>query len=813
MNRKTIISLILILNLVGPVFLIWADTDQGRPENSVNYQVVSAYTDGTFNYNHPAISIARSDRTVTGGILIKDLNISGDSKINSAILSVYYWNNINYSTSNINVNIRGVYGSPDDLDYDSIVNGVTTPASVNFNVSAFDAGEGWYNITLTDVIQQLVLYPGYNQGDNFIIKTLSIPAQAPGDPAYNYQISGSVFPENHHRPILYVDYTPGVFYEGWEITPGTGGGGSLDGLPGVFEKVNSTTAFDDNQYLYAGSNQKRIVYSNYSGLWYLFHTDENTASMRYTSFDSNGVFNENGADWIDGLTYDYDLQDYDICVSPDGKRLYALYAIDVSAPYNNAKPSTSKDGLVWEVWNITLSGELEFIDDYYIPGESPFNGYTRYQYCNMECMANGWQVCVFDYYTGSNYYDRIIVNPDRDSFNASYSGSLDEAMSYDPGYNRVDTYAKVPSVQLSGEYGALIHYTWYQGSGLIFYDAYNYIFDVVEAWEKWNAGGYWWNATDWDGDYDTTADTITSGTQSWFLSTGAGYYGNYSDAIATMFMDDQRESVIVLNNLTADPGVPYFDYEDDQNMPDGSGVYFGVGSAGYNHTGLFYLTNNTVNLRYVPYDDRYSLGAPDYGTFNLTEAVSVYNFTEPIYAKYTYNPLDDNAVDFPRDFSSSLISYGISGHPDPASSVQFFAILNRTAPTDRIDLFRYIFYNSLTGGGGGNATYTPPPGVNYTQCVQNYLDTNFPGGYNVSNVQEAIDYCDSWIPADDPDPEGSGSWSASRKQFKLYFLLIGIALVAVPWLLFALSGDMKFIGWIVILNSLGIALLIEFMRL
>jgi hypothetical protein len=121
-----------------------------------------------------------------------------------------------------------------------------------------------------------------------------------------------------------------------------------------------------------------------------------------------------------------------------------------------------------------------------------------------------------------------------------------------------------------------------------------------------------------------------------------------------------------------------------------------------------------------------------------------------------------------------------------------------------------IEFTSATSTPGG-FNYTAPPGVD-PQCVDNYLTINYGSApYSEAEIQEAIDFCDTW---EDPGPTPPpGSWSSSRKQFKLYFLFLGIFFIAGPWVGFAVDGDPKWIGYILLLNALGVGLIIEFMRL
>lgn len=800
------VLLILLINIFAPLTVL-ADTDTARPDDNSNYQVVSAYLDGTLNYNHPAITVATSDRITHAGILFKGLNISADSLINEAILSVYYWNNINYTTSGINIQIRGVYGDPDNIDYDSLVNGVSTSASVTYNASYFDAGEGWYNITITDVIQQMIAVSGYSPGDNFLIKIIHIPAQAPGDPWYNYQISGSLFPENNHRPYLYVDYTPGSLYEGWIITPGASG---LDGnYTGLLELLNTTGGFD-NDRIHASAFQKRIVYSNYSGLCYLFTTDEANDWLVYTSFTPNGDFVHNRTKFVDGLTYSYDIQDYDVAISPDGCRIYVLYTIDNTSPYNNAKSSLGQYALFWEVWNVTESGALQFIDDHEISGD--FSSDIQYQHPSIECLNSGYQVMIYDYQQDSTtYYDRVIINPNRDSCNTSFNIYFDTVIGTITGSNRGGTYNKYPTVEPYGSDNVIFYGLDYKGSLTIYRDSYAYLENVTEAYADYLATGTIYNGAYWGAGRNTGDDYFPSNCMPWMFLTGAGYYGTYSDAVGGTFYREHLESVTVLNNRTGFEGVPAVDYTDSDLIPEETSIYFGYAGAGNDNIGFFYMQNNTNSFYYVPYSNHSATTDP-YGLYNFDERKIVYNFSEPIYTKWGIKyPLD--AVDFARDMGSSLIAYPTDSRELNSNSVQYFALINRTASGNLLNIYRYIYEAE---GGSGEPTYTPPEGVNTTACVDYYLATHYPDGYTVENVQEAIDYCTDWIP-EDPDNPGEDDpgfpWSVSKRAFKIYFLLLGIVFIAVPWILFAMSKELQFIPWIMFFNALGVGLLIEFMRL
>lgn len=717
MNRKTFTSAIMIavmiFNLMGPLF-IFADNAIGRPGNTENYQVVSAYLDGTLNYNHPAITVASSDKTVYGGILFKGVNISDTSLINDAVLSVYYWNNINWTTNGITIQVKGIYGSPDQLDYDSVKNGITTPASVTYEVSAWDAGEGWYNISVTNIIQQLILDPGYTPGDNFLIQTLHIPSISPGDPEYNYQISGSVFPENNRRPYLYIDYTPGVNYRGWTITPGSPGG--ITGQFYIFD-TNGT-----GLRIWDASTNRNVTITNSDPAW--------TFSTGY-SYAQN-VYEQTGKSEYYAILWNASNAGY-LCKTSDNFTTITALTQLFSA-------------------NTYIFYDLDYSDDSDLlmvtyGSTSLASGYNRVWDCGSDSWLHAQEFMSLG--AGCRGLDTMVleVEAGRDVFYTVFtSTSISGAKSYDTiagSYSADNTFTTSAPVGASGaniEYDAYLNtfYIWFAsyGDGDLYQN--NQTDPDVTAWDF----GTWATKTRF---YKINSGTIRD------FDNGVRVLISNNTAVAVGYMTSPDYALMIYAETPYTPAT-WVNKLEDQNFTSVSNTWVMAFPGG---DPLVYVWDDIADKIYLE----------NYTWFNGTHSP----------AELTRTAL---SVDADR--------LGYAGTQRPTV---------------------------LQGGPATNPTYTPPSGNNNTDCVDFYLATHYPNGFNISNVQEAIDYCDDWIPPDDPDPDESGSWSTSKKTFKLIFLVLGISFIAVPWILFALTKEPQFIAWILLLNALGAGLLIEFMRL
>lgn len=122
-------------------------------------------------------------------------------------------------------------------------------------------------------------------------------------------------------------------------------------------------------------------------------------------------------------------------------------------------------------------------------------------------------------------------------------------------------------------------------------------------------------------------------------------------------------------------------------------------------------------------------------------------------------------------------------------------------------------YNPLTAS---EPSYDPPNGTGVS-CVANYLSLHYPDGYNITQLQEAIDYCDNSTSNPDyqgfPDPETDPDlWFVSRRAFKLYFLVLGVVMVVIGFLGFAVTKEYVWLGYMAFLIPLGVGFIIAFMH-
>lgn len=164
-----------------------------------------------------------------------------------------------------------------------------------------------------------------------------------------------------------------------------------------------------------------------------------------------------------------------------------------------------------------------------------------------------------------------------------------------------------------------------------------------------------------------------------------------------------------------------------------------------------------------------------------------------------------------------LDGYGFVDIPDhlirtPITGLNTYRVTTR-GDNIQLQAHDYSFeYNPLIST---DPSFTAPGGGN-SECVTNYLNTHYPTGYNISNLYEAIDYCDNSTDNPDyhgfPDPEEDPDlWFASRRAFKLYFLLIGLVLVVIGPLMLAITKEISWLGYSFILIPLGVGLIIAFM--
>jgi hypothetical protein len=224
MNRRKVIGAFILvfflITLVGPLWLGNAGNETNRPTINQARRVVTCFEDGTFWFDHLGAVVASNAKNTYTGYLFENFNISGDSRIDNATLTLYYYNNLDYGTNDTFILIEGILGSPLSLGWDDVVNGYDTASFVTYNVSTWIA-EGYYTINVTEIIQEMVLLPTYQAGDNFLLRTFHLAPSGPGaDPTYyDYSVKSNIEPEASKRPSLQIGWTPGVFYDGWDITP------------------------------------------------------------------------------------------------------------------------------------------------------------------------------------------------------------------------------------------------------------------------------------------------------------------------------------------------------------------------------------------------------------------------------------------------------------------------------------------------------------------------------------------------------------------------------------------------------------------
>lgn len=237
---------LLILSLFSGMPISWGATATYRPTVNTDNQVVTAFAGGTYWGNDLFAEVATSGKTQWTGYNFQNTNITKDSLINSATLTLYYHNGADFNDTgtleprNITVGYR--YDGGPEWTYDKLVHGATTQGfsgvQTLYEVTAWDA-PGNYTIDVTEVLQDLVLLPGYTAGWNIKLFTFILAEVGPGfdDTWFSYSVNGVYDVNDLHlnRPSLTVDYTPGAYYDGMSTPPAASGG--------VF---NMTVYFEDD---------------------------------------------------------------------------------------------------------------------------------------------------------------------------------------------------------------------------------------------------------------------------------------------------------------------------------------------------------------------------------------------------------------------------------------------------------------------------------------------------------------------------------------------------------------------------------------
>lgn len=716
--------------------------DTHRTEVNTADQVVTAFPDGTYWDNEFFAEVATNGKTQWTGYNFPDTNISQYSLINSATLQLNYYNGYDFNATgtlehhNITVGYR-LDGGP-NWSYDILVHGATAQgfqgSEVLYDITQWDTYQN-YTIDVTDLMQELVLNPGYQAGWNVKFYTFWLSQVGPGfDTTYfSYNVAGTYTVGGVHldRPQLTVDYEPGGYYDQFIDTTTPGGNTSIpviltdvnttDDHFGIFESPtvnNSYPVFElsDGENIrtvgYAGQN---IEYLNDS-LYVLGYNNSDAMFGLYSS-------NNSGVDWwlelsiravlpeATALAWDNINQVFHVAYATAGDVYYdnltwtgmawdAAYGPGAGATVKTA--SGSAGGLAWST---------DFDNTWCLAWNA--NGQSR----------------------GARFFMPDPIPKVIEVFATGLNGATNELLAYNNTWWYCMAYA--PPAQT-------VRFYVFNG---------NLTSGDMTNWANFAVGGS-----------STLGDHKPGG-----FALGNYNYTTHGPGEKLVFVNADfvsglyyPEVCILQNNGTVT------NHKANVTAP---------------HTSM---TNGPITII-----------TDQNGTLLVMFGLIDNGGGEPLTGIYAvpvewFFKGDDNYL------ISDFTPYRVYTDKFPLDA-------NNQVYISAIDP---ILTNEIIAGPGGSTFNSTDQ--EFTACVGSALLTLFgTGPYTEDQINEGIAWCEggetAFPPVNTTDPY---NWSTTRKTWKMMFIFLGMAFIAVPWLIFASTKEMKYLAYIIILNSLGFGLLL-----
>jgi hypothetical protein len=408
---------------------------------NVNYQVNDIYDDlwfsqvGTQWQTTPYIPLVQSSSDVTGVIAFRNLSIPAYATINTAILSLRTVQTDNYTLGdNLLVTIYGIR-DPDIPSFSPPNNVVTLPITNNFvtwNVTEQNIDQ-WVNITVTNIVQEIVSLYGWSSGSNLGFEILSVADSPP-----RWFKAYDTIPS--HSARLYITHsvnTPpqgGDQYEEtyrnqtiWNRTTTANENLSITKL-GEFDSYNDIE-IDGAPW------QRKILYSNVTDNWYVFYSSNShpvfTGVTLYARFSRSGtLLSQDQIVWGGLATPFRDLHDFDVAINRQGTRIYLIASYDLDAG-NNGFNNADKETLRWIAFRVNATTrELDQIATQVISDIAlqPMSDIDRYENTQISVLPNGWQIISFGTKDGAVYSAWCMLNNLTDAWNLRYGFNPESVM-------------------------------------------------------------------------------------------------------------------------------------------------------------------------------------------------------------------------------------------------------------------------------------------------------------------------------------------------------------------------------------------------
>jgi len=697
--RKRVCTLVLITLVLINTFAVLGAVETSEPTPEALNQVAYEYDDGTYTGSAQVATISQSDKNVYSGFLFPDIVIPINASITQANLTLYYWNNLNFSYAPVNLFIEGILG-----EYSVIYPGllrsppVTTTAYYTYDISGWDT-EGNKTLDITNVIKELQASYSWNEtGQNILIRIQALAPVGPWPPGsepsyYRYEVSTNHGPANQ-SPVLDISYDDSgesvEYYKGYTITSNNNTG--------------EFSAIIIENKLYHYSYEAPIGWDNYSLPQALPVT--NTGASEKAWAVGSGVYallcNATRVDlWYANKT---DLSSWfnlgavrtvqpsDYCLTyNEGENTLYCYSLDQVGPmyyrvYNITSGAWANSAtLIITTGAFTSSG----LDSCY----DPVNEYVWVAFTTPDATASNRHLYI---YNCSNASYHLIFKG-----NSELTTHIDQ-VNIDYYNEKIWTF--------SGHDASTIYYRYY---------------DVND----FTSSG-WVSVVNDSPLYSETVVTT--------LPYRLYYITDRSAA-------DQQKRVY------------RFDTNDLQ-------------------TYMTPLANYTLSDQLMAQKLIHS--GSEYLMLEIEQVNELYMFSSPAILS------SGAGVSFTKSafwslYESGLSPLNVANYGGMGSSVGYFSF-----------------------------TVTTPPGG----------DPPDPDCLALATTVEEVKACIDSVLTDDPDNPGGGDftpsdpWYVSRKQFKLYFLALGMACLILPWVSYAINKDPSYLVQILFINSLGIALLIAMME-
>lgn len=695
---KALVGLIIAILVFNELALVFGATISIGTAPIIN-QVAYEYDDGTYFGAGPVATIAQHDKNVYSGIVFPDVVIPANASVINATLTLYYWNNLNYTEAPTNILIEAIPGNPSVI-YPGLLRApaTTTTNYYTYDISGWDAS-GNYTLEITDIVAELQGAWVWNQtGNNILIRVQALAPVGPFAPGsepdyYRYEISTNLGPDSQ-KPRLSVNYTESAgnteYYNGYTI---------IQTYEGEFSG-------------FLGGNNRLFHYSYEAPIgWYNYTLPATDAR-----------------EWIGGNEQGWAV----------GDKLYLLLC------------NTTRVDL----WYANLTDLTSYTNI----------GALRTTQPEDYCMAYN------------------------EAENTLYLYHQDV-----PGVVIMRTY-NITSGVLSGS-STVINVGAYAGTGL---DA---CYDPVNE--------YVWMVA-------CSADTTGSQRHLYLFNCSGATYTQKLKGTSPLGGNFDNPNVDIFDNQvwlfgTANGASHYYQSYDLTTGADTSGGWVLVNNeaVGYTETivkgppveRLYYILDDKAvdNKKKIISYDTNAVKTTTYPTANYTGDDQLYTTRFTYYGNETILLEVENA-DKIYHFESPL-TLGSGG---PYTIAGFWSFYD-TGLSFNLPNMAGIG----TSEGATVFTVIPPTGG----------ETPDPDCLALATTIEEVKACIDNVNLDDPDNPGAGGfsendpWWVSRKQFKLYFLLLGLFFIAYPWVMFASTRDPQWVGYILMLNALGIGFLLAIMEI